>query len=168
MAYYNQLQIMNSVKLQPEAGSTAMLYIDPTNSLTPLHKLRLYAGYWSLSKYWEYFSSRPPPTLPRSNVCQTLAINDECSRTWSTFWRNSLLKVSSTTADHIPVVDVLEKLELLQKEFESPSATQGHFPYAYFGTICSQCKISVKNYVTQIREDLRRTLGDHFLGPLPG
>jgi hypothetical protein len=168
MAYYNQLQIMNSTKLHPAAGSTAMLYVDPTDSLTATHKLRLYAGYWSLSKYWDYFSTRPAPTLPRSNACQTLSINDECTRTWTTFWKNSVLKVSSATAESTPVVDVLEKLELLQKEFESPSVAPGHFPYSYFGTICTHCKASAKNYVAQIREELRKTLGDHFLGPLQG
>jgi len=168
MAYYNQLQIMNSVKLQPMAGSTAMLYIDPTNSLTAMHKLRLYAGYWSLSKYWDHFSSRPAPSLPRSDACQTLAINDECARTWSTYWRNALLKVSPSTGEHTVVVDVLDKLELLQKEFELPTSTPGHFPYSYFGTVCSNCRMSVKTHVSQMREELRRTLGDHFLGPLQG
>lgn len=170
MAYYNQLQIMNSAKLLPAEGSTAMLYVDPTNSLLPMDKLRLYAGHWSLSKYWEYFSSRPAPTLPQSNLnaCQTLAINGECTRTWPTYWKNSLLKVTSTTAEHTAIVDVLEKLELLEKEFESPSASPGHFPYSYFGTICTHCKALAKNYVTQIREEVRTTLGDHFLGPLQG
>lgn len=166
MAYYNQLQIMNSSKLQPEEGGTAMLYTDPTNSLTTMHKLRLYAGYWSLSKYWELFSTRPAPSLPRTQQCQTLALNDECSRTWSTFWRNSLSKVSSTVAEHTAVVDVVEKLELLQKEIESPSASANHFSYSYFGTICSHCRGLAKGYVAQNREDLRRTLGDHFLGPV--
>lgn len=165
MAYYYQLQIMNSSKSQPEEGGTAMLYTDPTDSLTVMHKLRLYAGYWSLSKYWEHFCTRPIPTLPRTQQCQTLALNDECARIWSTFWRNSLTKVSSM-AEYAVVVDVVERLELLQKEIESPSASANHFSYSYFGTICSHCRTLAKNYVAQTRDDLRRTLGDHFLGTL--
>lgn len=168
MAYYNQLQIMNSAKLQPAPGSTSMLYTDPSGSLTVLHKLRLYAGYWSLSKYWDHFSTCPAPTLPRSNTCQTLTINDECSRTWSSFWKNALARVSSMTGEHAVIVDVLEKLELLQKEFESPTSTPGHFPYHYFGTICCNCKVSVKSYVAKLRDELQSTLGDHFLGARQG
>ncbi|RDB14912.1 hypothetical protein Hypma_016394 [Hypsizygus marmoreus] len=151
MVYYILLQTLDKAEATPIPKTSAL--VNPAPKLSAAYNQILRTGYWSLSKYWERCCKGPPVTLPRSKKC----VKDDhtnCLAGWEHVWRATIRnnKLDSKR------VDVLESLDRLQKSF--PKSRLIH------SNIMPECAELAVQVVPSLQEELRRTMADHFLGPL--
>ena len=123
--------------------------------LTRNQKVRLFAGYYSLSKLWESMPSQNPP-LVHSVRCTS---QQRCNRSWAQLWR--LILEKGTGILPLQTGDVLGKLMLAEScmkavvegEFLSGGIAADDVPSCKENALAATCA-----RVAEVREDL----ADHF------
>lgn len=120
--------------------------------LTRNQKVRLFVGYYSLSKFWESMPSQTP-TMAHSVRCTS---QQRCNRSWAQLWRLALEK--GTGILPLQTGDVLGKLMLAEScvkaivEGEASSATDDIPCCKENALIATSAKVA----------EVRENLADHF------
>ncbi|KAF9645793.1 hypothetical protein BDM02DRAFT_3100854 [Thelephora ganbajun] len=123
--------------------------------LTRNQKVRLFAGYYSLSKLWESMPSQTPP-LVHSGRCTS---QQRCSRSWAQLWRLTLEK--GTGILPLQTGDVLGKLMLAESCMKA--MVEGEFSSA--GIAADDvpcCKENALAATSAKVAEVRESLADHF------
>ena len=123
--------------------------------LTRNQKVRLYAGYYSLSKLWESMPNQTPP-LVHSGRCTS---QQRCTRSWTQLWR--LILEKGTGILPLQTGDVLGKLMLAESCMKA--IVEGEFLSA--GIVADDipcCKENALGATSARVAEVRESLADHF------
>jgi hypothetical protein len=160
--HYHYLLACDRMPLEPNPGSTSMLLSSGPGD--PIIQT-LYAGYFSLSKYWERCTTGAPIPLPRFSGCPE-AFHPRCVSYFNGAWVDAVKRVELKGSKK---VDVLAKLTntqdiLLEVGLLAPEYIRSRFSSL---PIHSECAKIAQGHCHTIWQGLVSTMADHFFGPLP-
>ncbi|KAF9465334.1 hypothetical protein BDZ94DRAFT_1214844 [Collybia nuda] len=149
--YYNHLLAMDAHDTKPIPNGTAYIYDNST--LNPTQMLRLYAGYWSLSQYWQNICNMPTPQLPMVNGCTNTFHSEYCDTEWPDMWEGA---ISSVHERRLFGVNVTGNLDLLKIDLALQQPRKQN--------ASASCLAAAGEFVSALKRDLEKTLPEHFLG----
>lgn len=155
--YYYHLDVMDVANVTQAPTGTAYIY--DNSALNSAQMLRLYRGYWSLSKYWQNICKMPVPPFPAATGCNDTHHFKHCTPEWHRMWKNAISLIHEKRAVGVNVLVHLDSLKSFLSRPPGPyrSPTQA--------LMTSTCAAATGGIVTTLRQELERTLAGHFLGP---
>ncbi|PFH49971.1 hypothetical protein AMATHDRAFT_146471 [Amanita thiersii Skay4041] len=130
----------------PDSDKTTANMVIP---ITPTQQLRLFTGYYRLTRAWERLRTNPP-SFDHAMTCGATWHQHGCTQSWLEFWKE---KTRSDSVLNLGLSDVLGKLRQVQREYERwGSATYMHH----------ECRLLAKKSIVETIRKIEDDLPDFF------
>ncbi|KAM5531303.1 hypothetical protein V8D89_015018 [Ganoderma adspersum] len=133
-------------------GKTAW---DAERALTRAQRVRLLAGYYSLSKLWDMLPSQAPP-LTHGARCTS---QQRCAKAWGALWR-TVLETGTQVMPGLAREDVLGKIMLAESMMKA--LVEREIPSQGFLDGMPHCRENAMVATTMRMREIKESLADYF------